>query len=138
MTRLPAMLAVIVLLPVACAATGNIAKPTPDGSSQPTADDSRIRLGLGDTTQLSDGSRLSYTSLINDSRCAPSVQCIWEGDAEIALRWKPANSSARDLRLHTSSKGGATSARIGGRTLTLVSLERGIGPKATLSIGATP
>ncbi len=88
--------------------------------------------------QLRDGSMLSYTSLINDSRCAPNVQCVWAGDAEIAVRWKPARGNAQDMRLHTNPQGGSTNARIGDRTLTLVSLERGIGPKATLSIDAAP
>ncbi|MDI1253841.1 hypothetical protein [Thermomonas sp.] len=138
MTRLPAILAMILLLPAACAATDNTFKPSADAASQPTVDDSRVTLGLGQSTQLSDGSQLSYTSLVNDSRCAPDVQCVWAGDAEIALRWKPAKGSARNLRLHTNRQGGPTSARIGARTLTLVSLERGIGPNATLSITATP
>jgi hypothetical protein len=138
MTRLPAILAMILLLPAACAATDNTSKPSSDAASQPIVNDGRVTLGLGQSTQLSDGSRLSYTSLINDSRCAPDVQCIWAGDAEIDLRWKPARSSAQDIRLHTNRQGGPTSALIGARTLTLVSLERGIGPNATLSISATP
>ena len=77
-------------------------------------DDSRLTLGVGQRTRLSDGSQLSYTRLINDSR------------------------SARDIRLHSSPQGGATNIRIGDRTLTLVSLERGIAPKATLSLTPVP
>lgn len=138
MTRLPAILAMLLLLPVACATPDNTTKPTADAESKPTVDDSRVTLNLGQSTQLSDGSELRYTSLINDSRCPVDVQCIWAGDAEIALRWKPTRGSARDLRLHTSPQGGATSARIGERTLTLVSLERGIAPKANLAISDTP
>ncbi len=137
MIRLPAILAMILLMPVGCAAVGNAAEPPPSDTSPPV-DDSRITLGLGESTQLKDGSRLSYTSLVNDSRCAPNVQCIWAGDAEIALLWKPIRGSTQELHLHTNAQGGATSARIGARTLTLVSLERGIGPKATLSISPTP
>lgn len=137
MTRLPALLAMILLLPVGCAAVGNTAEPPRSDTSQPV-DESRFTLGLGESTQLSDGSQLSYTSLVNDSRCPPNVQCIWAGDAEIVLRWNPAHGTTQDLHLHTSPQGGATSARIGERTLTLVSLERGIGPKATLSISPTP
>lgn len=136
MTRLPALLAMILLLPTACAATGNAVKKSDGTTSQPAVDDSRVTLGLGQRTRLSDGSQLSYTHLINDSRCAPDVQCVWAGNAEIALRWTPARGSAQDIRLHTSPQGGATNTRIGDRTLTLVSLERGIAPKATLSITA--
>ena len=137
--RLPAVLAMILLLPVACASTNNTSESSTNGANQASVDDSRVTLSLGQSVQLSDGSRLSYTSLIDDSRCAPNVQCVWAGDAEIAMRWKPARGSAQDMRLHTSTQGGSTSALIGNRTLTLVSLERGIGPKANLSIDdATP
>lgn len=137
MTRLPALLAMILLLPVGCATTGNPTDPPTRDPSHPV-DDSRVTLGLGETIQLSDDSRLSYTSLVNDSRCAPDVQCVWAGDAEIVMRWKPAHGSIQELHLHTNAQGGSTRARIGERTLTLVSLQRGIGPKATLSINTTP
>lgn len=138
MTRLPTILAMTLLLPAACAVTDNTAKSTADAASEATIDDSRITLGLGQSRALSDGSQLSYTSLVNDSRCSPDVQCVWAGDAEIALRWKPVRGSTQDIRLHTNQQGGATNARIGDRMLTLVSLERGISPKATLSIDAAP
>lgn len=140
----PALIAMIFLLSAGCATTGNTAntgdtsKHTAENADPRTVDDSRVTLGLGQEAQLSDGSRLSYTSLIDDSRCPPDVQCVWAGDAEIELRWKPARGSAQNLRLHTSKQGGATSAKIGGRTLSLVSLERGIAPKATLSIIDAP
>ena len=138
MTRLPVLLAMLLLLPAACAATDNTVKPSDDTASPSAIDDSRVTLGIGQRASLSDGSQLSYTALINDSRCAPDVQCVWAGDAEIALRWKPARGSAQDIRLHTNAQGGATSSRMGDRTLTLLSLERGIGPKATLTITAAP
>lgn len=140
--RLPALLAMILLLPVACASTSTSTDGTSesgtDTANQPTVDDSRVMLNLGQSTQLSDGSELSYTGLIDDSRCAPNVQCVWAGDAEIALRWKPARGSAKDIRLHTNAQGGPTNARIGEHTLTLESLERGIGPKAILRIDTAP
>lgn len=135
---LPALIAMTLLLPVACASTTNPSEPSTDMASQPIAKENRVTLSLGQSIQLSDGSRLSYTSLIDDSRCAPDVQCIWAGDAAIAMRWEPTRGSAQEIRLHTNSQGGATSAPLGERTLTLLSLERGIGPKATLSIDETP
>ena len=137
MTRLPLFLAMFLLLPAACATTDNAASPTVAGSV-PTHDDSRFVLGLGQSVALSDGSQLSYTSLINDSRCPQDVQCVWAGDAEIVLRFKPARGTAHDMRLHTSQQGGATRTSIGQRTLTLVGLARGIAPAATLTITATP
>ena len=144
MTRLIVILAMFLLLPTACATTDNTTTPRTDvadagdAANQPGVNDSRVTLNLGQSTQLGDGSELRYTSLVNDSRCPPDVQCIWAGDAEIALRWKPARGSAQNIRLHTSTRIGANSARIGERTLTLASLERGIAPKATLTIGTAP
>lgn len=135
---MPVLFAMTLLMPVGCASTANTNGSSTDAANQPTIDESRVILNLGQSTRLGDGSQLSYTRLIDDSRCAPNVQCVWAGDAEIALRWKPARGSAQDIRLHTNTQGGATSNAIGERTLTLVALERGIGPKATLSITATP
>lgn len=102
------------------------------------ADGSQIRLGIGETARLADGSRLDYLRLANDSRCPPHVQCVWAGDAEIALRWRPAGGRARDIALHTASLRGSTSARIGDRNVVLVALERGVAPKATLKIERAP
>ena len=127
MTRIASLLAIGLL--AGCAALPNGASPAPD--------DSQLTLGIGQSSLLVDNSLLSYTRLVNDSRCAPGVQCVWEGDAEIALRWQPTGGSAQDVRLHTSSKGGPTKARIGARTVSLTALERGIAPKATLRIERT-
>ena len=99
-----------------------------------TADGSDVQLGIGETARLADGSRLAYLRLENDSRCPPDVQCVWAGDAEIALRWQPAAGRAQDIALRTASPRGDSSARIGERSVTLVALERGIAPRATLRI----
>ena len=125
MTRI-AIACLTLLLASGCAALPNGATPAADGST--------VSLGLGQSTLLADNSLLTYTRLTNDSRCAPGVQCVWEGDAEIALQWRAATGGTHDLRLHTSPKGGATSAHAGSRTITLVGLERGIAPKASLRI----
>ena len=139
MTRLA--LACIPLLLAACASTVPTSTgPTgsaPAGAS-PASDGSTVSLGLGQSALLADNSLLTYTRLVNDSRCAPDVQCVWEGDAEIALRWRPAGGGAQELRLHTSPKTGPTRADLGERSVALVALERGIAPKATLRIERNP
>ena len=127
MTRI-ALACLTLLLASGCAALPNGAAPAADGAT--------VTLGIGQSTLLADNSLLTYTRMVNDSRCAPDVQCVWEGDAEIALQWRAAGGGSQDLRLHTSNKGGSTSARAGSRTLTLVALERGIAPKATLLVSA--
>ena len=125
MTRI-ALACLTLLLASGCAALPNGTAPATDGST--------ISLGIGQSTLLADNSLLTYTRLVNDSRCAPGVQCVWEGDAEIALQWHAAGGGAQELRLHTNSKGGTTSARAGSRSITLIALDRGIAPKASLRI----
>ena len=93
-----------------------------------------VTLGVSDRATLMDGSQLTYLRLVNDSRCPLDVQCVWAGDAEIALRWQPASGRAQELALHTASLRGSDVARIGERSVTLVALERGIAPRASLRI----
>lgn len=128
MTRIASLFAIALL--AGCAALPNGAAPLPDGG--------QVALGMGQSTLLADNSLLTYTRLVNDSRCDPKVQCVWEGSAEIALRWQPRSGSARELRLHTSPKTGPTRADLGERSVALVALERGIAPKATLRIERNP
>ena len=128
MTRIASLFAIALL--AGCAALPNGAAPLLDGG--------QVALGLGQSTLLADNSLLTYTRLVNDSRCDPNVQCVWEGSAEIALRWQPRSGSARELRLHTSPRTGPTRADLGERSVALVALERGIAPKATLRIERNP
>lgn len=95
-----------------------------------------VTLGIGEQFVLSDGSRLTYMSLVNDSRCPPDVQCIWAGDAEIALRWQPAHSGrAQDISLHTSAlQGKPIEATVERFRIRIESLARGIAPAVTLNI----
>lgn len=111
--------------------------PPPDGAATPTmAEHSERQLAIGEIVQLADGSQLTYLRLVDDSRCQPNVQCIWAGDAEIALRWKSAKGTAYSFSLHTSPLPGKgeRNARPGAYRVTLTALERGIAPKATLRI----
>ncbi|WP_240099686.1 hypothetical protein [Thermomonas flagellata] len=105
--------------------------PTPP----PAAAARTLVLDVGETATLDDGSRLTYLRLVNDSRCPPGVQCIWAGDAEIALRWQPARGPAQEASLHTSPlQGRATATTFGPWQVRLEDLARGDAPKATLHI----
>ena len=44
---------------------------------------------------------IKFDSLIGDSRCPVDVVCVWEGDAEIKLKFS-ANSIYNDFTLHTN------------------------------------
>lgn len=93
-------------------------------------------LGVGEAATLADGSRLTYLRLVNDSRCPPGVQCIWAGDAEIALRWQPARGAAQEASLHTNPlpDRGANAATFGPWQVRLEALERGVAPNASLRV----
>lgn len=133
MTRIARLLAVSLFATTTlggCAALPDGAAPVPDGG--------QVILGMGQSTLLADNSLLTYARLVNDSRCQPNVQCVWEGSAEIALRWQPRTGDARDLRLHTHARTGPTRVALGERGVVLVALERGITPKATLRIERNP
>lgn len=145
MTRIPSLLALILLTSCASAAQAPDTAATP--AAHPStgitaqADAHMITLNIGEQATLADNSRLTYLSLINDSRCPPDVQCVWAGDAEIQLRWQPSHGGgAKEVSLHTSPMRGAqTEVTLGVYRIKLESLARGIAPAATLSITpATP
>lgn len=110
--------------------------PAAGTAAQTAAGEARtLTLGVGESAALADGSRLTYQQLVNDSRCAPDVQCVWAGDAEILLRWQPAKGGSSEASLHTSPlQGRQTEAVFGPHHVRLETLERGVAPKATLRI----
>lgn len=118
-----------------CASQATAADPGP--ATMPLTEQS-LSLKLGAQAKLADGSHLTYVSLVNDSRCPPNVQCIWSGDAEIELRWEPKGSGAAktfSLHTHPLQGKGETSMALGKLHVTLTDLERGIAPKASLTVG---
>ena len=113
----------------ACTTTG----PQPANT---VADGRTVTLAPGQSATLADNSRIDYIKLDGDSRCRPDVQCVWAGDATIAMRWTPAAGGmvAQDFVLHTNLDPKSFDAN--GRTITLTALERGDAPKATLQVDA--
>lgn len=111
----------------ACTTTG--AQP-----ANTVADGASIQLAPGQSATLADNSRLDYVKLDGDSRCRPDVQCVWAGDATIAMRWTPAagGMTAQDFVLHTTLD--PKSFDTDTRRITLTALERGDAPKATLQV----
>lgn len=96
-----------------------------------------FELRPGAQVALAGGGTLRYLGLVNDSRCAPDVQCIWAGDAEIALEWTPQGAAAARFSLHTMP-GKTSHALDASRTLRLMTLQRGPAPAATLQVDAGP
>ena len=137
---LPALLAGCAAAPAASSPPEAPMPPsTPPTPPLPPAAAARtLVLGVGEAATLADGSRLTYLRLVNDSRCPPGVQCIWAGDAEIALRWQPARGPVQEARLHTNPlpDRGANAATFGPWLVRLENLARGDAPQATLHIAA--
>jgi hypothetical protein len=101
-------------------------------------DGDEYTLRPGEQAGFSDLGALRYQRLVNDSRCAPDVQCIWAGDAEVAFEWMPERGAKQSFSLHTGVE--PRSHILGTRRLTLVSLARGAAPAATVRVdpAATP
>jgi len=118
-------IAIATLALAACTTTG--AQP-----ANTVADGSSVILAPGQSATLADNSRVDYLKLQGDSRCRPDVQCVWAGDAAIAMRWTPASGTAQDFVLHTTLD--PKSFVAGSRTVSLAGLERGDAPKATLQV----
>lgn len=121
---------------IAIAAIALAACTTAPAASTATrvADGASIQLAPGESATLADDSRLDYVKLDGDSRCRPDVQCVWAGDATIAMRWTPASGAAQAFELHTTLD--PKSFDTDTRTITLTALERGDAPKATLQVDA--
>jgi hypothetical protein len=100
----------------------------------PATEATEISMQPGTRVELPDRSSLSYLRLVNDSRCGPDVQCIWAGDAHIALRWDPVEGSPRTFTLHTGKA--PREQVIGALRVSLVSLDRGSAPAARLRVEA--
>lgn len=134
MPRIATLFALALL--AGCASAAQDPAPQADPPASPDAGKAVIvQLNVGASETLTDGSRLTYLQLVNDSRCAPDVQCVWAGDAEILLRWQPKGGPSSEASLHTSPlQGRRNDAVFGPHHVQLVSLERGVAPKATLRV----
>ena len=111
---------------------------SPAGASgQRTVQDGEsFALAHGERVALPDKSTLRYVKLVNDSRCAPDVQCVWAGDAEVEFEWTDGSGSPQSFVLHTGR--GDRSKDLDGRRVTLQSLARGADPEAQLRLEPTP
>lgn len=122
------------LLPALCACSAIAIPPAPQARAATETGEGTATVSLrpGEQASLAGGS-LRYLRLVNDSRCAPDVQCIWAGDAEIAVEWTPAGGAPRTFSLHTGVEP-RRQALEDGRSLRLLDLARGAAPSARLAV----
>ncbi|HVR44170.1 MAG TPA: hypothetical protein VMS56_12085 [Thermoanaerobaculia bacterium] len=79
-----------------------------------------VTLGMGESGRLEPGGViLQFAAVIADSRCPVGVTCVWEGEAEVALRASSESGEAAELRLHTR---GETAVRFAGHRIRLLEL----------------
>lgn len=97
----------------------------------------RISLLPGQSARLADGSQLHFSGVVSDSRCPLDVQCIWAGDAELALQWRRVGASPIAITLHTNPSVGPDHAQLGDGRLVLLELARQQ-PLATMQITPNP
>ena len=82
------------------------------GGSMPTAPksvslDEEFELAPSQVAQVGDtGLTLAFERVRSDSRCAVDVQCIWEGDAAVAVTASQPGRDSATLELHTTTSGG--------------------------------
>jgi hypothetical protein len=52
----------------------------------------------------SEGLRITFQKVRNDSRCPEGVSCVWEGDAEVVLQVETAPEDRAEMGLHTNHR----------------------------------
>ncbi|MBV9879265.1 MAG: protease complex subunit PrcB family protein [Gemmatirosa sp.] len=67
------------------------------------------------------GVRVTLRAITNDSRCPINALCIWEGDAEVGLRFEQ-GSKTTDVAMHTNARSGTNVVTVGGVEFRLVGL----------------
>ena len=69
--------------------------------------------------------RLHFDEVLEDSRCPAQVDCVWTGQARIAIAAQDAGSAPITLAFNTNSAPGQNvkTAQVGDYVITLVSLE---------------
>ncbi len=134
----PAMIA-IAAIAIGCSSTSTAGdSAAPGSSSEPTTASVAIgqtfAMSPGQSVALPDRGTLRYVGVKSDSRCPPDRRCVWAGDAEVSFEWSSGGGAAAEpFVLHTGFKDKASKS-VGGRTVTLVSLDRGAKPQAQLKL----
>ena len=111
--------AAVVLLALSC---GESDAPTSDGNlSRTPAGPKEVTLRVGDTV-VANNLEITFTRVLEDSRCPIGVTCIWEGNAKVELEVGALNSDAPTIRLVLNT---ATEPRDGdayGQRITLIAV----------------
>ena len=62
-------------------------------------------LKAGAVATLPDGARLKFEAVNGDSRCPIDANCVWAGDATVAISLSRSGTAAETRELHTQASG---------------------------------
>lgn len=96
-------LIVVLSLVLGFAACGSAGGRLETPSEPHVALGAEFALEPGQTASVADALTVRFDSVGNDSRCPRGVQCIWEGDAMVAISVSRANATTTH-ELHTSGR----------------------------------
>jgi len=101
----------------------------PSSASRPTANsvttDQEFDLGPGQSVLVgTEPLKITFDAITADSRCAPEVQCVWEGDAVAKVQAATGTQAPSVYELHTNS-GFATQVDHGGYRIRLTAVAPG-------------
>jgi hypothetical protein len=76
---------------------------TPSSAGVPLGHEFTLAVSQSATVEGA-GLRVTLRAVRNDSRCPVDVQCVWEGDATVAVELSGASAPAAPYDLHTSGR----------------------------------
>jgi hypothetical protein len=82
--------------------TAAAAPPQPATAPKEAALNAEFEVRVGrQVTIRSEGLRIDFNAVVEDSRCPQGVQCVWAGNAKVLLRLSKAGRRAASMRLNT-------------------------------------
>jgi hypothetical protein len=99
----PALLLLAALGAWSCTSTPRVGAPSSAKTTEnAVSTDQEFELGPGQSVLVGqEPLKITFDAITGDSRCAPEVQCVWEGDAVAKLLASTAGQSPTVYELHT-------------------------------------
>ncbi|HKR02660.1 MAG TPA: hypothetical protein VJT09_18420 [Pyrinomonadaceae bacterium] len=90
------------IFPLLLVLTSTLIPATPAVKVKRVALDQEFEIRVGEDARVGDeGLMISFSRVAEDSRCPQGVECIWAGNARVALRLTRGRSRAAWLNLNT-------------------------------------
>lgn len=126
----------MVLAGVVLTSCGGSGQDNPAAQPLEVLDGAEYVISYGETVSVGGGLSLEFTTLAEESRCPVDVTCIWEGNAQILMRWRSPRGEGRiELNTHPNRQ---TSATVDSRSVNLRKLEPYPGTAPPTGAGSDP